>query len=152
MVVWGRISNSEAYRRGSIAERRLLELRVSVGMTLRALRRRLGVTQAELARRIGSAQPTISRIERASEKVSLELAVRALLALEASDAIIAIAFDAANSRAVQKMRERSDLPYFTRPHGQPRRDPVLAIATGDVTTLTRNQHFPDSRRSYNQQG
>lgn len=98
----------------------MLEFRVSAGAALKARRRACGITQAELAARIGSTQPAISRAERGSTKVTLDFVIRALLELDAPDGVIAIAFDAANSPLILRMRERSQLPFFTRPRPRTR--------------------------------
>ena len=67
----------------SVAELALLEMRESLGERVRALRAEVGATQSELATRMGSSQSRVAKIEAGHPSVSLELMVRALIALGA---------------------------------------------------------------------
>ena len=58
---------------------------------------------------------TISRIERASNRVSLDHAVRALIVLNCTEAEIAEAFNPLLNRGIQKLRRRAAEPFFPRP-------------------------------------
>lgn len=59
----------------------LVEIKVALSQSLKEQRRAMMMTQAELADRIGSSQPRIAKAEGADESVSLELLLRAMLAL-----------------------------------------------------------------------
>lgn len=61
----------------------LLEMRESLGSRVRELRTAAGVTQTGLAKSMGSSQSRVAKIESGHPGVSLELMVRALLALGA---------------------------------------------------------------------
>ena len=62
-------------------ERRVVELRVQVGLAVRRRRTAAGATQAELAGRLGSSQSRVNRVEGGLPGVSLDLAFRALFAV-----------------------------------------------------------------------
>lgn len=66
------------------AEETLVEMHLSLSATLRDRRIKASVTQTELARRLGSSQSRIAKMEAGDESVSLDLLIRALLALGAS--------------------------------------------------------------------
>lgn len=68
------------------AETALLEMREALGARVRTLRAGASVTQTELARRMGSSQSRVAKIEAGHPSASLELMVRALLALGADRA------------------------------------------------------------------
>jgi DNA-binding XRE family transcriptional regulator len=55
------------------AERRVIELRVSLVKAIKAHREATGITQAALAHRVGTAQPNIAKIEAGGIGVSLDL-------------------------------------------------------------------------------
>ena len=62
-------------------ERRFVEMKVALAAGLRGRREHQGLTQVALARRLGSSQSRIAKMEAADRTVSLDLLVRALLAL-----------------------------------------------------------------------
>jgi DNA-binding XRE family transcriptional regulator len=64
----------------------LLQMREALGRRVRELRDRDGVTQVTLAARMGSSQSRVAKIEAGHPGVSLDLMVRALLALGADSA------------------------------------------------------------------
>ena len=66
------------------AEAALLEMRAALSHALRAHRERAGLTQAALARRLGSSQSRVAKMESGDPTVSLDLLIRALLAVGAS--------------------------------------------------------------------
>ena len=76
-------------------EQALVELRLGFGKRLRDRRTRSGLTQTQLAQRIGSSQSRVAKMEAADASVSLDLMIRALLALEAKPSEIAGAIDRA---------------------------------------------------------
>jgi transcriptional regulator with XRE-family HTH domain len=107
---WTFIFRRRAWRKGTSAQRREIEIRYVLARRLRAKRRRARITQRELAQRIGSAQPTISKLERASLHVTMDLFVRAMIALDATDAEIAEAFNASTDGSVFILRRKGELP------------------------------------------
>lgn len=62
-----------------------IELRLRLSRGLRARRRRAKCTQAQLAEAIGSSQSRVAKMEAGDPTVSVDLMVRSLLALGASD-------------------------------------------------------------------
>lgn len=123
---WNHLWKSHAYRRGTVAERREIELRFCVARALKAKRRALHITQNQLAERLGVAQSTISRVERASNRVTLDIALRGFFALGFTDEEISAVFNAGANRGVQILRQRAAERLFprARPEGTPR--PVIA--------------------------
>lgn len=65
-------------------ERRFVEMKLALAVGLREYRQRLGLTQAALARRLRSGQSRVAKMEAGDRTVSLDLIVRALLALGAT--------------------------------------------------------------------
>ena len=65
-------------------ERRFVEMKLALAVGLREYRQRHGLTQAALARRLRSSQSRVAKMEAADRTVSLDLLVRALLALGAT--------------------------------------------------------------------
>ncbi len=69
-------------------EEALVEIRLALGDEVRASRRRANLTQLALARRIGSSQSRIAKIEIGDTTVSLDLQLRALLAIGAKPSAV----------------------------------------------------------------
>jgi hypothetical protein len=90
----------------------MIELRYTVARAVRDHRRRAKISQKQLAWMLDSAPSTISAIERASPRVTLDQAVRALLVLGADDAAISAAFNPALRHDVEILRKRANRPYF----------------------------------------
>lgn len=65
-------------------ESALLAMRVALSRALRERREAAGLTQAALARRVGSSQSRVAKMEAGDPSVSLDLLIRALLAVGAS--------------------------------------------------------------------
>lgn len=63
------------------AERQLVELRVQLARSIRALREQAGMSQKELAAKLGTTQPRVVKIERAAPDVSLDVLARGVLEL-----------------------------------------------------------------------
>lgn len=106
-LYWTHVWRSPHYQRADAEQRRLIEIRFSLARKLHRTRRQLRVTQRQLAQRLGVAQSSISRVERASNRVSLDIAVRALIHLGCSDAEIAACFNVAEEPGVQCLRRRA---------------------------------------------
>jgi ribosome-binding protein aMBF1 (putative translation factor) len=62
-----------------------VELRLRLSDAVRDLRKRKQLTQVDLAERLRSSQSRIAKIEAADESVSLDLLIRSLLALGATE-------------------------------------------------------------------
>jgi DNA-binding XRE family transcriptional regulator len=65
-------------------EAALVEMRLALSRALRERRGDAGLTQTALARRIGSSQSRVAKMEAGDPSVSLDLLIRALLAVGAS--------------------------------------------------------------------
>jgi len=65
-------------------EAAFVEIKVALAGALRERRRRLGLSQIAVAGRLGSSQSRVAKMEAADPSVSLDLLLRALLALGAS--------------------------------------------------------------------
>ncbi|HEX7091915.1 MAG TPA: helix-turn-helix domain-containing protein [Longimicrobiales bacterium] len=61
-----------------------MELKLALSRALREKRTEQGLSQAALARRLGSSQSRVAKMESSDPSVSLDLLVRALLALASS--------------------------------------------------------------------
>jgi ribosome-binding protein aMBF1 (putative translation factor) len=65
-------------------EAAFVELKLALADYLRKVRTKRGWTQLQVARRLGSSQSRVAKMEAADASVSLDLLVKALLALGAS--------------------------------------------------------------------
>ncbi|HEY4129880.1 MAG TPA: helix-turn-helix transcriptional regulator [Gemmatimonadaceae bacterium] len=65
-------------------EATLVEMRLALSRTLRERRSAAGLTQTALAKQLGSSQSRVAKLEAGDASVSLELLIRALLAVGAS--------------------------------------------------------------------
>lgn len=65
-------------------ESALIDMRLALAHAIRSRRTALRLTQTVLARRIGSSQSRVAKLEAGDPNVSLDLLVRAFLALGAS--------------------------------------------------------------------
>jgi ribosome-binding protein aMBF1 (putative translation factor) len=79
-----RIGGAKDFLRLSAEEARLVELKVALGASLRTHRARKGMSQTALAGRLGSSQSRVAKMEAGDASVSLDLQIRALLALGAT--------------------------------------------------------------------
>ena len=68
----------------SAEESALVEMRLALSAELRARRTNSALTQAALARRLGSSQSRVAKMEAGDPSVSLDLLIRALLAVGAT--------------------------------------------------------------------
>lgn len=68
----------------SAEESALVDMRLALSRALRERRGEAGLTQTALARRIGSSQSRVAKMEAGDPSVSLDLLIRALLAVGAS--------------------------------------------------------------------
>ena len=65
-------------------EMAFIEMKLALGRALRERRHRAGLTQTELAARIESSQSRVAKMEGGDASVSMDLVIKALLALGAS--------------------------------------------------------------------
>lgn len=75
-------------------EEAVVELRLRLSDGVRRRRARLGLSQAAVAKRLGSSQSRVAKMEAADPSVSLDLLLRALLAMGATRREIARAIAA----------------------------------------------------------
>jgi DNA-binding XRE family transcriptional regulator len=68
----------------SAAEAALIEIKLALARGLRVRRERSEMTQAALARRVGSSQSRVAKMETGDPSVSIDLLVRALVAMGAT--------------------------------------------------------------------
>lgn len=78
-----RVGTAAAFLGLSPEEVTYLELKRSLGESIRRRRMAVGITQAVVARQVGSSQSRVAKIEAGDPSVSLDLQVRVLLALGA---------------------------------------------------------------------
>ena len=89
-----RVGSAQEFLGLSDQEAAFVEVKVALGTYLRRYRARRGLTQTALAQRIGSSQSRVAKMEAGDPSVSLDLQVRALLALGATARDVARAFGA----------------------------------------------------------
>ena len=80
-------------------ERAFIETKLALAVAVRDRRKRRGLSQTDLARRLSSSQSRVAKMEAADPSVSLDLLVRSLLSLGATQADIAIVFRKGVSRS-----------------------------------------------------
>ena len=80
-----RLGSAQEFLGLSEEEAAYVELRVRLADTLKARRRKQNLTQAAVARRIRSSQSRVAKMEGGDATVSLDLLIRSLLALGASN-------------------------------------------------------------------
>src|SRR5437762_3532478 len=76
-----RVGDAEDFLGLSPEERELVELRLRVSRTVRALRERKNLTQKDLAGRLKSSQSRVAKLESGAGDVSLDLMFRGLFAV-----------------------------------------------------------------------
>jgi ribosome-binding protein aMBF1 (putative translation factor) len=79
-----RVGNAEAFLGLTSEEASLIALKLALSDALRKRRASEGLTQSQLARRLGSSQSRVAKMEAADATVSMDLLVRAYLALGAT--------------------------------------------------------------------
>lgn len=85
------VGGTEDFLGLSEEEADFIELKLALSTSLRELRTEQGLSQSALARKIGSSQSRVAKMEASDPTVSLDLLVRALLAMGASRRDIASA-------------------------------------------------------------
>ena len=70
-------------------EEALIEMKLALSHDLEHRRKLLGLTQGQLAKRLGSSQSRVAKMEATDASVSIDLLIRALLALGATPKALA---------------------------------------------------------------
>ena len=91
-----RVGNAQEFLGLSEQEAAYIELRLRLADTLKARRLTQNLTQTALARRIRSSQSRVAKMEGGDPTVSLDLLIRSLLSLGASNRDLARAIDGAS--------------------------------------------------------
>lgn len=92
-----KVGGTEAFLGLSDEEIAYIELKLALGDQLRAMREKKVITQTALAKLIGSSQSRVAKMEAGDPTVSLDLLVKALLALGATRRQIAGAITSARA-------------------------------------------------------
>jgi DNA-binding XRE family transcriptional regulator len=79
-----RVGSAKDFLGLSDEEASYIELKLALGAELRGMRGRKSVTQMELAKLIDSSQSRVAKMESGDPSVSIDLIIKALLALGAS--------------------------------------------------------------------
>jgi ribosome-binding protein aMBF1 (putative translation factor) len=91
-----RLGTAKEFLGLSEQEAAYVELRVRLADSLKAQRRKRNLTQSALAKRIRSSQSRVAKMEGGDPTVSLDLLIRSLLALGASNRDLARAISSAS--------------------------------------------------------
>jgi hypothetical protein len=94
-----RVGGADEFLGLDAAEAALIELKVALGDSLRRRRLLKGLTQGELAKQIGSSQSRVAKMEASDPSVTMDLLVRAHLALGATPRDLAKAIAKASKAA-----------------------------------------------------
>ena len=78
------VSDAASFLKLTPEEAALVEMRLALSRSLRERRLEAGLTQTSLAKQLGSSQSRVAKLEAGDASVSLELLIRALLAVGAS--------------------------------------------------------------------
>ena len=85
-----------------------VELKLSLSTELKERRTETGLSQVELARTLGSSQSRVAKMEASDPSVSVDLLVRGLLAIGASQKEIAAAITRRPSRRSSRSKARGN--------------------------------------------
>jgi ribosome-binding protein aMBF1 (putative translation factor) len=91
-----RVGSADDFLDLSVEESAYVDLRLRLSDALRAKRQQQRLTQVELARRIKSSQSRIAKMEAGDASISLDLLIRSLFALGASNRDLAEAISGAS--------------------------------------------------------
>jgi ribosome-binding protein aMBF1 (putative translation factor) len=92
-----RVGSADEFLDLSVEESAYVDLRLRLSDALRAKRQQQRLTQVELARRIKSSQSRIAKMEAGDASISLDLLIRSLFALGASNRDLAEAISGASA-------------------------------------------------------
>jgi ribosome-binding protein aMBF1 (putative translation factor) len=79
-----KVGSTTEFLKLSKTEQTLVELRLALASTLRQQRARKRISQTKLAKQLGSSQSRVAKMEAGDASVSLDLQIRALVALGTS--------------------------------------------------------------------
>ncbi|MGQ0550863.1 MAG: helix-turn-helix domain-containing protein [Armatimonadota bacterium] len=117
----------------SAEEAAYIELKLKLADGLRERRRRRRLSQVELARMVKSSQSRVAKMEAGDSSVALDLLIRSLLALGASDRelakIIAVSEPARPRQHERREKTAPDVPRET-PVGSESRDTTILNRAG----------------------
>jgi DNA-binding XRE family transcriptional regulator len=91
-----RVGDAKDFLGLSDVEARLVEIKLALAETLRAVREKHRLTQAQLAKRIHSSQSRIAKIEAGDASVSVDLLLKSLIAAGANSRELAKAVTISN--------------------------------------------------------
>ena len=94
-----KIGSAEEFLGLSAEETAYIELKLALGQRLRAAREKKGVTQTDLAKLARSSQSRVAKMEAGDPSVSMDLIVKALLAMGVSRKQIASTIAKTSDRA-----------------------------------------------------
>jgi ribosome-binding protein aMBF1 (putative translation factor) len=94
-----RVGSPQEFLGLSAQESALIELKLALSDALRRRRLAKGMTQGELAKRLGSSQSRVAKMEASDPSVTMDLLVRAHLALGATPRDLAKAIEKASKAA-----------------------------------------------------
>ena len=94
-----RVGSAEEFLELTPEEAALIELKLALSGGLKERRLARGVTQTQLARKLGSSQSRVAKMEAADPSVTVDLLVRAYLALGATPRDVARAIGKASKAA-----------------------------------------------------
>ena len=94
-----RVGTADEFLELSAEESALIGMKLALRGTVRARRKTFGLAQAKLAERLGSSQSRVAKLEGVDPAVSLDLLVRALLAMGASRGDVSSALGSDGRRA-----------------------------------------------------
>ncbi len=92
-----RVGSADDFLDLSVEESAYVDLRLRLSDALRAKRQQQRLTQVEVARRIKSSQSRIAKMEAGDASISLDLLIRSLFALGASNRDLAEAISGASA-------------------------------------------------------
>ena len=93
-----RVGNVEEFLGLNKAEAAFVELRLALSKSLRTKRTKRRLSQGQLAKLLGSSQSRVAKMEAGDPSVSLDLLIRSLLAMGASQKEVARAIGQPSSR------------------------------------------------------
>src|SRR5665213_196577 len=107
------VGDARDFLKLSPGEAALVEMRIALSRSLRERRLDAGLTQIALAKQLGSSQSRVAKLEAGDASVSLELLIRALLAIGASRRDVANAFASAVIAAAIDFTRAESCALFT---------------------------------------
>lgn len=94
-----RVGGAEEFLGLDAAEAAMIELKLALSDSLRRRRLETGMTQEDLAKRLGSSQSRVAKMEASDTSVTMDLLVRAHLALGATPRDLAKVIERASKAA-----------------------------------------------------